>query len=287
MRIRRCASCWHRHSSRTRRLRPSSRIRASRSRICRRIGRRASRRASIALVQAGYLDSGVTESVKIRRAEALAKGSVRWVKAKKLLASAIAPSIVRKETRYQLSDRFVSHPAAEALFDRYQPVLLVVSNPGLILSEVPLLRTAARRRIRSVAVDPSWDNFTNKLIPVRRVDRLDRLERPDEGAGDRAAWLPDASRFASPARRSGTAIFTTTSSCRARPSCAGSARIPRRSWSTLTTSPAELYPHFDHVIRVMAAAVESGRWSERAGAGARPSARRHRPLRAVRERRRT
>ncbi len=23
-----------------------------------------------------------------------------------------------------------------------------------------------------MAIDPSWDNFTNKLIPVRRVDRL-------------------------------------------------------------------------------------------------------------------
>ena len=23
-----------------------------------------------------------------------------------------------------------------------------------------------------MAIDPSWDNFTNKLLPVRRVDRL-------------------------------------------------------------------------------------------------------------------
>ena len=49
----------------------------------------------MALVQAAYLDSGVTESVKIRRAEALAKGSVRWVKAKKLIASVVSPSLVR------------------------------------------------------------------------------------------------------------------------------------------------------------------------------------------------
>ena len=45
--------------------------------------------------------------------------------------------------------------------------MLVVSNPGLILSEVPLLRTAVRRGVRTVAVDASWDNFTNKLLPVR------------------------------------------------------------------------------------------------------------------------
>ena len=213
-----------------------------------------------ALVQAGYLDSGVTESVKIRRAEALAKGSVRWIKAKKLLASAIAPSIVRKETRYQLSDRFVSHPAAEGLFDRYQPVLLVVSNPGLILSEVPLLRTAARRRIRSVAVDPSWDNFTNKLIPVRRVDRLivwnDLMKEQAialhgyESGQIRIAGTPQWDRYFHD-----DIIVPRETFMR---------RIgadPSKKLVTLTTSPAELYPHFDHVIRVMAAAVESGRWT--------------------------
>ena len=100
----------------------------------------------MALMQAGYLDSGVTESVKIRRAEALAKGSVRWVKAKKLLASAIAPSMRAQGNALRVERSLVSHPVAEALFDRYRPALLVVSNPGLILSEVPLLRTAARRR---------------------------------------------------------------------------------------------------------------------------------------------
>ena len=54
----------------------------------------------------------------------------------------------------------------------YRPVLVVAANPGLVFSEVPLLRTARRRGVRSMAIDPSWDNFTNKLIPVRQVDRL-------------------------------------------------------------------------------------------------------------------
>ena len=60
----------------------------------------------------------------------------------------------------------------EPLFDRYEPVLVMAANPGLVFSEVPLLRTARRRGVRSMAIDPSWDNFTNKLIPVRQVDRL-------------------------------------------------------------------------------------------------------------------
>ena len=66
----------------------------------------------------------------------------------------------------------VSHPGAEELFDRHKPIMLVTASPGLILSEVPLLRTAVRRGVWTMAIDPSWDNFTNKLLPVRRVNRL-------------------------------------------------------------------------------------------------------------------
>src|SRR5215831_14392169 len=124
------------------------------------------------MMQAAYLDSGVTESVRIRRMEASAAGTVRWVGAKARLARLLLPSIARPASRYDLSDNLVSHRSAEELFDRSEPSLLVVSSPGLIFSEVPLLRTARRQRVRSIAIDPSWDNFTNKLLPVRRVDRL-------------------------------------------------------------------------------------------------------------------
>jgi len=126
----------------------------------------------LALAQAAYLDSAITESVRIRRQEAAANGTIRWIRAKRLVASALAPSLVRPATRYGLSDRLVAHAWADALFDRHQPSLYVASSPGLIFAEVPLLRTAARRRVRSMAIDPSWDNFTNKLLPVRRVNRL-------------------------------------------------------------------------------------------------------------------
>ncbi len=150
-----------------------------------------------ALVQAAYIDSGVTESVKIRRAEAAAKKTIRWIRAKRLLATIAAPSIVRKESRYTLVDRLTAHPFADQLFDRYRPALLVASNPGLILSEIPLLRTAARRRVRSMAVDPSWDNFTNKLIPVRRVDRLIVWnELMKQQAIDFHGYAPDEVKFA-------------------------------------------------------------------------------------------
>jgi hypothetical protein len=212
-------------------------------------------------MQAGYLDSGVTESVRIRRAEALEKKTIRWIRAKRLLAGAIAPSLVRKESRYELSDRLVSHPWAERLFDRCRPVLVVASSPGLIYAEVPLLRTAARRRVRSMAVDPSWDNFTNKLLPVRRVDRLivwnDLMKaqaialhgyRPDQV---RVAGTPQWDLYFKPGQPvSREAFFSSVGA------------DPSRKLVALTTTPHELYAHHDHVLRVLVRAMEERRWAD-------------------------
>ncbi len=201
----------------------------------------------------------VPASPLVRRAEATAAGTIRWIRAKRLLASTFAPSIVRPRTRYALMDRWVTHPQAELLFDRYRPSLLVTSNPGLILSEVPLLRTAVRRGVRSMAIDPSWDNFTNKLLPVRRVDRLivwnDLMKqqaidlhgyRLDE---IRVAGTPQWDLYFRPGH-----VVTREDFFR---------RIgadPQRKLVTLTTTPRELYPHHDHVVRVMAEAIRAGRW---------------------------
>ena len=213
----------------------------------------------LALMQAGYLESGVTESVRIRRAEAHAKGTIRWIGLKHLIARTAMPSLVKKETRYDAIDRRVSHPRAEQVFDRYRPDLLVTSSPGLILSEVPLLRTAKRRGVRTMAIDPSWDNFTNKLMPVRRVDRLvvwnDLMKtqavdlhgyQPDD---IRVAGVPQWDRYFRDGATTDRAAFFR--------------RIgadPARRLVTLTTTPQELYSHHDHVLRVMAGAVRDGRW---------------------------
>ncbi|PYR09217.1 MAG: hypothetical protein DMF99_16315 [Acidobacteria bacterium] len=213
----------------------------------------------MALIQASYIDSRVTESVAIRRQEAIANKTIRWIRAKRLLASAFAPSIVRKPTRYELIDRLVSHPWAEALFDRHRPALLVTSSPGLIFSEIPLLRTAVRRRIRAVAVDPSWDNFTNKLLPVRRVDRLivwNALMR--QQAVDLHGYDPDEIRIAGAPQWDlyfHDATFV--------PRDAFFRRIganPARKLITLTTTPRALYAHHDHVLRVLIDALASRAW---------------------------
>lgn len=213
----------------------------------------------MALVQAGYIGSGVTESVRIRRAEAAAAGTIRWIGAKRLLASLTAPTMVRARTRYDVIDRLVTHPDAERLFDRYAPVLLVASSPGLILAEVPLLRTAVRRGVRTIAIDPSWDNFTNKLLPVRRVDRLivwnELMKQQAIGLHGyradevRVAGTPQWDLYFRPGPVTGRDAFFH--------------RIgadPARPLVTLTTTPRELYSHHDHVLRVMIGAMTGGRW---------------------------
>jgi len=214
----------------------------------------------VSLMQAAYLESGITDSVRIRRAEAQAKGTIRWIGAKRLLARALTPSLVRTDTRYDLIDRRVSHPAAEQLFDRLQPKLLVTSSPGLIFAEVPLLRTAARRGVRSMAIDPSWDNFTNKLLPVRRVNRLvvwnDLMKQQAielhgyQATAISLAGVPQWDHYFSESVTIGREDF-----------CRRIGADPARRLVTLTTTPQELYSHHDHVLRVMAAATADGRWA--------------------------
>jgi len=213
----------------------------------------------MALIKAGYLDSGATESVKIRREEAVRNKTFRWIRLRRLAAAVAAPSILRKRTRYELIDRMISHPWAGELFDRHRPALLVASNPGLIFAEVPLLRTAVQRGVRTIAVDPSWDNFTNKLLPVRHTDRLvvwnDIMKqqavdlhgyRPEEV---RACGPPHWDRyFQAGSTVSREAFFTRIGA------------DPSRKLVTLTTTPPSLYSHHDHVIRVLMRAIETGQW---------------------------
>jgi hypothetical protein len=210
------------------------------------------------MMQAAYLDSGVTESVRIRRAEASAAGTVRWVGAKARLARLLLPSIARPASRYDLSDSLVSHRGAEGLFDRHEPSLLVVSSPGLIFSEVPLLRTARRQRVRAMAIDPSWDNFTNKLLPVRRVDRLlvwNELMR-DQAIRWHGYQSEDMRLCGAPQFDAYFARGTTTTRD------AFFRRVgadPARALITVTTTPRSLYAHHDHVVRRLSDAIVSGR----------------------------
>jgi hypothetical protein len=213
----------------------------------------------MALIQACYLESGVTASVKIRREEAISNGTIRWIRTKRQLARIVAPSMLRKETRYTVIDRVVEHPWAERLFDQHRPVLVVGSSPGLIFAEVPVLRTAARRGVRTIVVDPSWDNFTNKLVPVRRVDRLvvwnDIMK---EQAVTLHGYRPEQIRTSGPPHWD---RYFQTSPNGTRDAFFRQVGLdPARRLITITTTPAALYSHFDHVIRVLLRAIDGNCW---------------------------
>jgi hypothetical protein len=169
----------------------------------------------------------------------------------------LAPSLADPATRYELSDRLVSHPHAEALFARYRPALLVTASPGLIFSEVPLLRTAVRRRVRAMAIDASWDNFTNKLLPVRRVDRLlvwNELMR--DQAIELHGYRPETIRLCGAPQFD--AYFRDTAGTTRDEFFRRIGADPGRKLITLTTTPRELYPYHPQVLRGMAGALESG-----------------------------
>jgi CDP-glycerol glycerophosphotransferase (TagB/SpsB family) len=209
----------------------------------------------LAIVQASYLSRGQTESVRIRLQEARANGIIRALPIKAALGKLLVEPFTRHGSRYALSDRLVSHPQMEALFDEYRPKLVIAANPGLVFSEVPLLRTARRRGVFSMAIDPSWDNFTNKLIPVRQVDRLivwnDIMKAQ---AMQLHGYRAEAVRVA------GAPQFDPHFRLRT-PRDEFFRRIgadPARQLIALTTTPRSLYSHHDHVLRALAAAVNGG-----------------------------
>jgi len=216
---------------------------------------RAVERGLLAITQASYLSQQQTESVRIRLAEARANGSIRRLGVKALIGRVLVQPFTRHGSRYALADRLVSHPVMEMSFAHYKPELVIAANPGLVFSEVPLLRTAKRHGVRTMAIDSSWDNFTNKLIPVRHVDRLvvwnDLMKQQ---AVSLHGYDPSAISVA------GAPQFDPHFGPRT-PRDEFFARIgadPGRKLIALTTTPRSLYSHHDHVLRGLVKAMHSG-----------------------------
>jgi hypothetical protein len=213
-------------------------------------------RRLLGLVQARYLEARTTETIRIKLAAGHAGTALRYRRLKALIGRALAPRADRGRW-YDLSDRFVADPEIEKLFARHQPTVVAVSTPGLIFAEIPVLRTAARRGIPTIAVDLSWDNLTNKLFPIRKVDRLvvwnATMQREAHEfhryplADIDVAGPPQFDSYFNGAPRSSRAEFFR--------------RIgldPGRRLLTLTTIPAESYPRHDVVIDHLLGAIRSG-----------------------------
>jgi len=207
----------------------------------------------LSLLQAAFLSRGRTESVRIRMLEARASGAFRWLGLKSILGRLLS----RAEAPFALSDRLVSDPAIERLFDEHRPALVVCANPGLVFSEVPLLRTARRRAVPCMVIDASWDNFTNKLLPVRQVDRLvvwNEIMKAQavhlHGYRPEAVTVAGAPQF--------DAHFRAPDRCTRAEFFQRVGADPARRLIVLTTTPRSLYRHHDYVLRELSAAITSG-----------------------------
>ena len=76
----------------------------------------------VALVQAAYIDSGVTESVRIRRAGSGREGiDPMDSRASACSPPVIAPSMVRPATRYDMSDRLIVAPVGRVVCSTTPP----------------------------------------------------------------------------------------------------------------------------------------------------------------------
>ncbi len=207
----------------------------------------------VSMIQAAFLSRGRTESVRIRMMEARANGIIRWLGIKAVLGRLVS----RAAAPYALSDRLVSHPQMEQLFDEHQPALVVCANPGLVFSEVPLMRTARRRGVACMVIDASWDNFTNKLLPVRQADRLVVW---NEIMKDQAVRLhgyrPEAISVAGAPQFD--VHFRAQARCTRAEFFQRIGADPSRKLIVLTTTPRSLYRHHDYVLRELSAAIEGG-----------------------------
>jgi CDP-glycerol:poly(glycerophosphate) glycerophosphotransferase len=208
----------------------------------------------LGVVQARYLEVCRTDTLRIRGPKEF-PGAARFRTIKRLLGRIAAPNGPRGDW-YGVVDRFVHDPAMERLFDRYRPVLVVTASPGLIFSEIPVLRTARRRGAPTMAVDLSWDNLTNKFFPARAVSRLVLW---NSGMGEEARTLHgfDTSRITVAGVPQFDSYFRGPRSAR-EAFCARTGLDPARKIVTLATIPASKFPHHGFVIDRLLEAIDTG-----------------------------
>jgi len=207
----------------------------------------------LGIIQAHYLEGRKTETLKIKLGAGHPGAEMRARRVKAMIGRVISPH----GDWYRWADRIVGDPAMDALFARHRPTVAAVATPGLIFAEIPLLRAARRRRVPTMAVDLSWDNLTNKLLPIRRVDRLvvwnSTMKREaHELHGYRlddveVAGPPQFDRYFGGEPRASRDEF-----------CRRVGLDPARKIVTLTTIPAEAYPRHDVVIDQLLDAIRTG-----------------------------
>jgi hypothetical protein len=140
-------------------------------------------RRFIRVMQERYVKTMPTSSMRIRVAKAArAESEVRYLDrtplstksrgAKRLAVGALRRLPLPIDVWFRASDFCTLGSRYADVFDQYRPSLLVTPTTGLYFGEGPLMARADRLGVPSVAIDLSWDHFTTKTAPLRRVRGL-------------------------------------------------------------------------------------------------------------------
>ncbi len=209
------------------------------------------------VLQARALRSVSTETIRIKLA-----GLEGTTGRKRSLRGAVREGLARlpisTSAWFSISDRLVQDAYHTRLFARYRPRLVVVATPGLILTELPVLRVAARLGVPTVAADISWDNLTNKLVPIRRLTRLvvwnDILKQQAVALhGYRSSQIdvagpPQFDLYTDPGQRSSRSGFF------------GRLGVdPAKRLVTVATTPPRIYPGHPALIAELHRAIVTGK----------------------------
>ncbi len=192
-----------------------------------------------------YLDRGGIGAPKMKAVRALLAGVTRLPLS--------LPFLFKVLDVATLGDRYA------ALFERERPALVLTPTTGIYFGEGPLMGRADANRVPILAIDLSWDHFTTKTAPLRRVDGLtvwnETMKRQAvEIHGYRpqqvcVAGVPHFDIYARPESYVSREAFLQ--------------RIgadPAKQLITLTTIPPVLYTYHEIVTDEIVAAMRDGRF---------------------------
>jgi hypothetical protein len=229
-------------------------------------------RRFIRIMQEKFVKTMPTDSMRIRvaRADLLERAQQREVRyldrgqiggsikgPKRLALKALTGPPLSIDTWFRISDHFTLGRQYADLFARERPDLVVTPTTGLYFSEGPLLGRADRAGVPAIAVDLSWDHFTTKTAPLRRVAALAVWNssmkrqavaihgyRPEQVT---VAGVPQFDLYSDRGCLDSRQQF-----------CRRIGADPDRKLLALTTIPPVLYRHHDRVIERLLDEIERG-----------------------------
>jgi len=226
-------------------------------------------RRIIRILQEKYVKTMPTESMRIRvaRERHLELREVRYLdrggigepgsRAARAALGAIKRLPLSLPLLFKANDRLTLGDQYAALFRRERPAMLVTPTTGIYFAEGPLMGRADKEGVPILAVDLSWDHFTTKTAPLRRVAGLSVWNqtmkrqaveihnyRPEQVY---VAGVPHFDLYADPATYLPREAFFHSIGA-----------DPARKLIALTTVPPVLYGFHDVAIDAMLAAIRSG-----------------------------